>query len=175
MESKNRKRDWRFDYMRSILINEEKRVVTVVFHNGDVRIVKCAPGDDFDPEIGVCLAIARHKLGSKSQVRKVIGRKAKVISKKGEPESEPELEQEAKPEPDYEKLESYNHVPFFAAWLEKNGLSVQDAAKLANVSEPTIRRAKAGLKIRQSSFMSIVSAFGLTTDEAELLRKSVRR
>lgn len=169
MESKDNKRDWRNNYMRSILINEEKRIVTVVFHNGDVRIVKCAPGDDFDPEIGVCLAIARHKLGSKTQIRKIVGCKAKVISKKEGPESE----QEAKP--DYGKLESYNHVPFFSAWLEKNGLSVADASKLSNVSEPTIRRAKEGLKIRQSSFMSIVSAFGLTTDEAELLRKSVRR
>lgn len=173
MESKSNKRDWRHNYMRSILINEEKRVVTVVFHNGDVRIVKCAPEDDFDPEIGVCLAIARHKLGSKSQIRKIVGCKAKVISKKEGTEQEPELEHVAKP--DYEKLESYNHVPFFSAWLEKNGLSVPDAAKLANVSEPTIRRAKEGLKIRQSSFMSIVSAFGLTTEEAELLRKSVRR
>lgn len=67
------------DQIRSILINEEEKLITVVFKDGDVQIVKCAKVDIMDDEIGVSLAIARHFFKSKTQLRKFISKKAKRI------------------------------------------------------------------------------------------------
>lgn len=64
---------------QTIHVNEEKKVVTVVFSDGTKQVVKCSPGDSFDTEIGFALAFARKLFGSKTQVRKYIARNAKVI------------------------------------------------------------------------------------------------
>ncbi len=65
--------------IQTIHINEEKKIVTVVFSDGTKQIVKCSPDDSFDTEIGFALAFARKLFGSKTQVRKYITRNAKVI------------------------------------------------------------------------------------------------
>lgn len=65
--------------IQTIHINEEKKIVTVVFSDGTKQVVKCSPEDSFDTEIGFALAFARKLFGSKTQVRKYITRNAKVI------------------------------------------------------------------------------------------------
>lgn len=65
--------------IQTIHVNEEKRIMTVVFSDGTKQIVKCSPEDSFDTEIGFALAIARKLFNSKTQLRKFIADNAKVI------------------------------------------------------------------------------------------------
>lgn len=65
-----------------VFINKGKRVCTVIFSNGHKQVVRCNPKDDFDPEVGVSLAIARELLGSRSALRKLIDKRAKQIESK---------------------------------------------------------------------------------------------
>ena len=71
--------------IQTIHINEEKKVVVVVFDNGRKQIVKCSPEDSFDTEIGFALAFTRAIFGSKTQVRKLIANKASVVKKEVKP------------------------------------------------------------------------------------------
>ena len=64
-----------------ILINEKKRVVTVTFTNGDVKMAKCSEKDEFDPEVGVSLCMAYHEFGSKTKYKKYLKSQAKWIKK----------------------------------------------------------------------------------------------
>ena len=68
-----------YPLVRSITVNEQKKIVTVVFQGGDVRMQKCSAKDEFDPYIGVALCVAQHTFGSKTkfkkQVNKLIGGK----------------------------------------------------------------------------------------------------
>lgn len=66
--------------VKSILVNEKKRIITVVFGDDDVRMAKCHPDDNFSKEIGVSLCIARHMCGSRTNLNKLIS-KANVIKK----------------------------------------------------------------------------------------------
>lgn len=65
--------------IQTVHVNEEKKIVTVVFSDGTKQIVKCSPEDSFDTEIGFALAVARKLFNSKTQVRKFIADNAKVI------------------------------------------------------------------------------------------------
>lgn len=65
--------------IKTIHVNEAKKIMAVVFSDGTKQIVKCSPEDSFDAEIGFALALARKLFGSKTQVRKYIDRNAKVI------------------------------------------------------------------------------------------------
>lgn len=65
--------------IKTIHVNEAKKIMVVVFDDGTKQIVKCSPEDSFDAEIGFALALARRLFGSKTQVRKYIDRNAKVI------------------------------------------------------------------------------------------------
>lgn len=71
----------------SILVNEGKRVVTVTFTNGDVRMSKCSEKDEFDVKVGVALCILYHMFGSNTKASKVIEQKAKFVTKKKKEES----------------------------------------------------------------------------------------
>lgn len=66
----------------SILVNESKRVVTVIFPNGDVRMSKCSEKDEFDVKVGVALCILYHMFGSSTKASKAIEQKAKFVTKK---------------------------------------------------------------------------------------------
>jgi len=59
--------------IRSVTINEKKKVVTVVFLNGDVQMAKCQPEDNFDSKIGIALCMAYHVFGSKNKFNKYVG------------------------------------------------------------------------------------------------------
>lgn len=82
--------------IQTIHINEEKKIVVVVFDNGTKQIVKCSPEDSFDTEIGFALAFTRAIFGSKTQVRKLIAKKAKVVKKEVEPEAKPKKTRKSK-------------------------------------------------------------------------------
>lgn len=70
------------DEIVSILVNEDKRVVTVTFSNGDVKISRCSEKDEFDVKVGVALCVLYHMFGSNTKASKVIAEKARVIKKK---------------------------------------------------------------------------------------------
>ena len=63
--------------IRSIQINKTERIVTVVFVDGCVELIKCHKEDDFDVNIGVALAIAKHLYGSKNKFHKEVERKTR--------------------------------------------------------------------------------------------------
>ena len=65
--------------IKTIHVNEAKKIMAVVFEDGTKQIVKCSPEDSFDAEIGFALALSRKLFGSKTQVLKYIDRNAKVI------------------------------------------------------------------------------------------------
>lgn len=75
------------DMIKSIQVNEEKRLVTVVFTDGDVRIVKCNKEDNFDVMVGVSLAVTEHLFGSKTKRAKFITEKAKIVKVKEKKET----------------------------------------------------------------------------------------
>lgn len=65
----------------SILVNKNKKVVTVNFTDGDTQIIRCHDKDEFDMYIGVGLAIGQHIAGSKNQFHKAVNTIARVIEK----------------------------------------------------------------------------------------------
>lgn len=67
--------------IQTVHVNEDKKIVVVVFKDGDRQIVKCSKDDEFDVEVGFSLAFTRHMFKSKTQVRKFIAKNAKVIQK----------------------------------------------------------------------------------------------
>ena len=66
----------------SILVNESKRVITVTFADGDVKMSKCSEKDEFDVKVGVALCVLYHMFGSNTKASKVIEQKAKFVTKK---------------------------------------------------------------------------------------------
>lgn len=71
----------------SILVNESKRVITVTFADGDVKMSKCSEKDEFDVKVGVALCVLYHMFGSNTKASKVIEQKAKFVTKKKKEES----------------------------------------------------------------------------------------
>lgn len=71
----------------SILVNEGKRVITVTFADGDVKMSKCSEKDEFDVKVGVALCVLYHMFGSNTKASKVIEQKAKFVAKKKKEES----------------------------------------------------------------------------------------
>ena len=71
----------------SILVNENKRVITVTFADGDVKMSKCSEKDEFDVKVGVALCVLYHMFGSNTKASKIIEQKAKFVAKKKKEES----------------------------------------------------------------------------------------
>ena len=59
--------------IRSVTINDKKKITTVVFTDGDVKMVKCGKNDTYSPEMGIvyCMALKYSGL-SKTQFKKMI-------------------------------------------------------------------------------------------------------
>ena len=68
----------------SITVNEEERIVTVVFEDGSVRMSRCSKDDHFDPVIGVAMCIAARKLGSRTKLKKYVESNARFVKSKKE-------------------------------------------------------------------------------------------
>lgn len=66
----------------SILVNENKRVITVIFADGNVKMSKCSEKDEFDVKVGVALCVLYHMFGSSTKASKVIEQKVKFVTKK---------------------------------------------------------------------------------------------
>ena len=71
----------------SILVNESKRVITVTFADGDVKMSKCSEKDEFDVKVGVALCVLYHMFGSNTKASKIIEQKARFVTKKKKEES----------------------------------------------------------------------------------------
>lgn len=67
--------------IKEILYNDEKKVVIVLFKDGTKVVKKCHENDDFDLEVGVALAIAKHIYGNTTNYKKYLRRKAKKLNK----------------------------------------------------------------------------------------------
>ena len=63
--------------IRSVTVNETKRIITVVFNDGDVRMEHCSKEDHFDPKIGIALCVVHHMAGSKNKYNKMVERMIK--------------------------------------------------------------------------------------------------
>ena len=72
--------------IKSITVNKEKQIVTVVFADGGVEMTKCCEEDkkNFDVNIGVALAIAKHLYGSKNRFHKEVVKKTRKGTRKNE-------------------------------------------------------------------------------------------
>lgn len=69
-------------HIDSILVNEKKKIVTVIFNDDDVQIAKCSPEDEFDIYVGVAICISRHLAGSKTKFKKFVDKTAKFVKEK---------------------------------------------------------------------------------------------
>lgn len=59
--------------IKSVTLNDKKKITTVVFTDGDVKMVKCGENDTYSPEMGIvyCMALKYSGL-SKTQFKKMI-------------------------------------------------------------------------------------------------------
>lgn len=63
-------------------INEDKKIVTVKKPDDSVIKVKCDKRDEFDPYVGVALAMAYKEFGSKAAFKKYVDTNVTKQSKK---------------------------------------------------------------------------------------------
>ena len=68
--------------IQKIQVNEKKKIVTVVFEDDDVKMIKCSDKDEFDPSIGVALCIAAHVFHSKTKFKKFVNAQIEKQNKK---------------------------------------------------------------------------------------------
>ena len=68
--------------IKSATINEDKKKVTLVFDKNDYTISSCTENDEFDPAIGVALALAYKCFGSKTKFHKWVNAQMQKNSKK---------------------------------------------------------------------------------------------
>jgi len=65
--------------IKNVLYNKKNRLLTVVFDDGEVVMIKCSPKDNFDVNIGVSLAITKRLYGSKNKFHKEVQKHFKII------------------------------------------------------------------------------------------------
>lgn len=138
---------------QTITINEQKGIVVVVFKDGSKQIVRCSPEDNFDPEIGFALAVARNLAGSKTRLNKYLNRKARFIEPKNKE----------------------NRQAFLKTFLQQNELTEEIAAQLCNTNLKTFKRAIDGRYIQIRSFKKIAEGLGFTSEQARLFRNELGR
>lgn len=61
--------------IKSVTLNDKKKITTVVFTDGDVKMVKCGENDTYSPEMGIvyCMALKYSGL-SKTQFKKMLSK-----------------------------------------------------------------------------------------------------
>ena len=63
------------NYVKRIFVDEQEKVIVVKFLDNTIEKVKCSEEDDFDINVGVAIAIARHIFGSHSNYyKKILGK-----------------------------------------------------------------------------------------------------
>lgn len=68
--------------IRNILVNEEKKCVTIVWTDGKVTISKCSKEDTFNEYAGIAIAFMKRFFASNNQMNKEIESKKKYVQKK---------------------------------------------------------------------------------------------
>ena len=68
--------------IKSTTINEDKKKVTIVFDKNNYTIATCTENDEFDPAIGVALALAYKCFGSKTKFHNWVNAQVQKNSKK---------------------------------------------------------------------------------------------
>lgn len=132
-------------HIKSITVNEDERVVCVVFDDGK-RIVRCDPHDQFDAEVGVSIAIARHVLGSRNKVMRELD-KARWVA--------PKPCQEPKPEPKPRRKS-------FREFAKSHGFrTLSLLAKASGVSRQTLYAIDAGKPCKAKTLIKLVCAMNL--------------
>lgn len=70
------------DFVQGIYVDEVKRIVVVKFYDNSIEKVHCSKEDDFDPTVGVSLALSRRLFGSHSRFYKhVVKRKTQYVKR----------------------------------------------------------------------------------------------
>lgn len=62
-----------------IVINKTAKCVVVKFYDHAEEVVHCDEDDEFDPRIGIALALAYHLFGSKNKFKDFIKKKSKYL------------------------------------------------------------------------------------------------
>ena len=67
------------DKIKTVFVNQTKRLVVVRWIDNTTTKVQCQPGDDFSVDIGVALAYCYKFFGSKTRFRKIIAEHTKEV------------------------------------------------------------------------------------------------
>lgn len=70
--------------IKNVFFNEMKRTTTVVFLDHTSVIVKCTDNDEFYPEMGLAMAIARRYFGSRTKLKKAVDKWVATSAPKNE-------------------------------------------------------------------------------------------
>ncbi len=70
--------------IKNVFFNEVKKTTTVVFNDHTSIIVKCTDKDEFDPEMGLAMALVRKCFGSRSKFQKAVAKWVKTSEPKNE-------------------------------------------------------------------------------------------
>ena len=71
--------------VKQVIVQPDKKVIVVIFMNGDKSIVKCGKDDTFSVENGVAIAISKYVLGSGSELKRLVKNATiQEVKKKGE-------------------------------------------------------------------------------------------
>lgn len=70
--------------IKNVFFNEVKKTTTVVFLDHTSVIVKCTDNDNFDPEMGLAMAIARRCFGSRTKLKKAVDKWVATSAHKNE-------------------------------------------------------------------------------------------
>ena len=92
---------------------------------------------------------------------------------KGMPLGDMEYTEGEKGDPSPKKKE--RHHTFLEDFMAEHELKNGDVATLCGVSEPTVKRMKAGYKIENPTFDKVVDGLGLNAEQATALRKGLNR
>ena len=58
--------------IKSVFFNEVKKTTTVVFNDDTSVVVKCTDKDEFDPEVGLAMALTKKLVGSRAKFQKLV-------------------------------------------------------------------------------------------------------
>lgn len=70
--------------IKNVFFNEVKKTTTVVFNDHTSIIVKCTDKDEFDPEMGLAMALVRKCFGSRSKFQKAVAKWVATSAPKNE-------------------------------------------------------------------------------------------
>lgn len=68
--------------IKTVFVDQEKKVIVVQFSDDTKEVIKCSLDDDFDPAVGVSLAICRKLFGHATFYKKIVQKKAHYIKAK---------------------------------------------------------------------------------------------